>query len=75
MSKELTRERRIETIVQTLRPIDPESWPANIMYVTAEFDSYDKAQRATIQQLEARVKELERPPAHCTIIDCPLCTA
>lgn len=55
MSDSLTREQRIATIVQTLRPADPGSWGANIVYVTAEFDSHDAAQRAEIKRLKDEV--------------------
>ena len=53
MSDELTREQRIECIVQTLRPADPVSWAPNIIYVTAEFDSYDATLRAHLAEWDA----------------------
>jgi len=53
MSEPLTREQRIRCIVETLRPTDPDSWEPNILYVTAEFDSYDAALRQQLADVDA----------------------
>lgn len=51
MTTPLSREQRIERIVRTLRPTDPGSWRANVLYVTGEFNSYDATLRD--ERLEA----------------------